>query len=77
MTFTVTRIKPEALKPPVQGEKRSWLQCHCGRYYYMDYIPYGLSNPVLTSPCGHDVRRMARVGDKEGMTGFYRWNARV
>lgn len=39
---------------PHQGYERSWVACKtCGNIAYYDYIPYGLGNPVLTLPCGH------------------------
>ena len=34
--------------------KRQWVRCReCGRPGYYDYVPYSLSNPVMTLPCGH------------------------
>jgi hypothetical protein len=40
------------------GLRRKYLQCtRCGRTYYYDYIPYGLSNPILFLHCGHSTGR--------------------
>lgn len=41
--------------PLQQGYKRKWYKCSsCGTLQCKDYIPYSLSNPVLTARCGHD-----------------------
>jgi len=46
-----------AYPPPFPGWSRQWLRCRkCGRLQYLDYLPHSLSNPILTSVCGHDVR---------------------
>lgn len=38
------------------GYVRCYEQCvKCGRVYYRDYVPFSLSNPILTLPCGHGV----------------------
>lgn len=43
--------------PPRSGYSRSFVKCSkCGNKSYYDYIPYSLSNPVITTPCGHDFR---------------------
>jgi hypothetical protein len=41
--------------PPIsEGYARRWLQCRtCGRVQYYDYVPYSLSNPIMTTACGH------------------------
>lgn len=40
--------------PPIPGYERSWVACNtCDNIAYYDYIPYGLGNPILTLPCGH------------------------
>ena len=37
-----------------KGYARQWLRCRtCGNVAYYDYIPYSLSNPIMTTPCGH------------------------
>lgn len=41
--------------PILQGYKRQWYKCSsCGTLQCKDYIPYSLSNPVLTTRCRHD-----------------------
>lgn len=48
------------IPPLAPGYKRDWYQCKvCGFQMYMDYVPYSMSNPVVTSPCGHDFREHA------------------
>lgn len=41
--------------PPVRaGYNRQWLRCReCGWVGYYDYLPYSLSNPIMTTGCGH------------------------
>lgn len=41
--------------PPIsKGYVRQWVRCkRCGRVAYRDYVPFSLSNPILTMPCGH------------------------
>ena len=42
-------------KIPV-GYKRQWVKCRqCGNVAYYDYVPFSLSNPITTAPCGHGV----------------------
>ena len=45
--------------PPVpKGMKRQWVRCKdkkCKRVFYYDYVPYGISNPIMTMPCGHGI----------------------
>lgn len=37
-----------------KGYQRQWLRCRtCGNVAYYDYLPYSLSNPIMTTPCGH------------------------
>lgn len=46
----MSKIPPK----PISGYKRQWLKCKaCGRVQYYDYVPYSLSNPVMTTVCGH------------------------
>lgn len=42
------------ITPPRQGYKRAWVQCkECAKVMYYDYVPYALSNPIMTTSCGH------------------------
>ena len=52
--------KPAKAKPPPvrRGMKRRFMRCRvkgCGRVYFYDFIPYSLSRPAITTPCGHSV----------------------
>lgn len=39
-----------------KGYQRQWTKCRtCGHVAYYDYVPYSLSNPIRTSPCGHGI----------------------
>lgn len=44
--------------PPVRsGYERQWYRCQrCQHTAYRDFIPYSLSNPILTTPCGHNFK---------------------
>lgn len=43
----------EAPKPPA-GYNRQHLKCRtCGRIMWYDYVPYSLSNPIMTTICDH------------------------
>ena len=46
-----------AMPPKVaKGRERQWLKCRtCGCVSYYDYQPFSLSNPVMTTRCGHGV----------------------
>jgi hypothetical protein len=56
-------IRPRQPKPrirlpaaPWPGYKRQWVQCRqCGRVAFYDFVPYSLSNPLMTLPCGHGL----------------------
>jgi hypothetical protein len=40
----------------LKGYVRQWVRCNeCGHAAYYDYIPYSLSNPIMTMPCGHGL----------------------
>lgn len=55
-TFGNPLRKPRVRLPKanVTGEKRQWVKCRtCGTVAYYDYIPYGLSNPIMVLGCGH------------------------
>ncbi len=43
--------------PPIsKGNKRAFVKCRdCGKPAYYDYLPYSLSNPIMTMPCGHGL----------------------
>lgn len=43
--------------PPIMtGYRRQWVRCKtCARVAYYDYVPYSLSNPIMTMPCGHGL----------------------
>lgn len=43
--------------PPVrQGMKRSYVACKkCGQPTFYDYVPFSLSTPMTTLPCGHGI----------------------
>lgn len=46
----------DKLPPVAKGYQRGWYQCReCGNVAYKDFIPYSLSNPVWTLPCGHGL----------------------
>lgn len=48
------RFKTVKLPPVPSGMERQWVRCReCKRRAYYDYIPYSLSNPIMTLPCGH------------------------
>jgi hypothetical protein len=52
MTLRVIALKGEA--PLAPGYARSYDQCKtCERIYYRDFVPFSLSSPVITLPCGH------------------------
>ena len=39
-----------------KGYERTWVRCkRCRRVAFYDYIPYSLSNTIMSMPCGHDV----------------------
>ena len=42
--------------PVRDGMKRQWTRCkECGNVAYYDFVPYSLSNPIRTLPCGHGL----------------------
>lgn len=44
------------------GYRRQWVRCkECHKASFYDYIPYSLSNPIMTLPCGHGLGQ--RFGD--------------
>lgn len=54
MTLRIKSLK--FLPAPLPGYKRTFEQCRtCDRVYFRDYVPYSLSNPILTLPCGHGL----------------------
>lgn len=43
--------------PVKNGYNRAFSKCNkCGNRVYYDYVPYSLSNPIITTPCGHDFK---------------------
>ena len=77
MTFRgqlqVTALKGESLIS--RGYTRVYEQCKtCERIYTRDYVPFSLSNPILTLPCGHGsgVRHYERVR----CVGSRTWNGK-
>jgi hypothetical protein len=43
-----------SIKPVMKGYERQWVKCRkCGRVAHYDYVPYSLSNPIMTMPCSH------------------------
>ncbi|MFP3726972.1 hypothetical protein U8V72_17490 [Priestia filamentosa] len=47
------------------GYERQWYRCNCGAVMYDDYIPYSLSNPILITKCGHDIKNMKPIDESE------------
>jgi hypothetical protein len=49
----------KAKVPPIRrGMKRRFMRCRakgCGRVYFYDFIPYGMSRPIIITPCGHSL----------------------
>src|SRR5690606_11035478 len=42
------------IKPVSNGCERQWVKCNeCGRVAHYEYVPFSLSQAVLTLPCGH------------------------
>jgi hypothetical protein len=38
----------------LRGYERQFVMCkRCGKKAYYDYVPYSLSNPIMTTPCHH------------------------
>lgn len=57
----MSQLSKKDLPPLEAGYSRSWYLCHCGAEMYSDYVPYSLSNPIVTTPCGHDFRQMKEI----------------
>jgi hypothetical protein len=51
------KYEPSYTEPPIdKGLKRAYVKCKvCGKPYFYDYIPYGLSSPIIVSDCGHSI----------------------
>jgi len=50
----VRRLHRASRPMPAGNVNRLWLQCpKCGRLQHREYVPYSLSNPILTTACGH------------------------
>jgi hypothetical protein len=40
--------------PLSKGRERAFVKCRkCKTQSYYDFVPYSLSNPIMTTPCGH------------------------
>jgi hypothetical protein len=49
-----TSVEP-SLPTLFKGYSRQWLRCRtCQRVQFYDYLPFSLSNSVVTLACGHD-----------------------
>ena len=64
------------LGPLAPGYKRAFKCCNkCGCVATYDYVPYSLSSPILTMPCGHtkDGSRMDTrdIGEREAFEYFH------
>lgn len=61
------------IKAPVRGYKRQYVRCkECKNVAYYDYIPFSLSNPVMTQPCGHGLtlrpnEKWDYISEEEGL----------
>lgn len=65
-------MSDNAIQPILRGYKRQWLRCRrCKRVQFYDYKPFSLSNPIMTTACGHGAaeRDMGcdRISDEEAM----------
>lgn len=71
----ITKIKGSPLPPIPKSEVRQWVVCkECGRPAFYDYLPYSLSNPVMTLPCCHSFHHSAkRVSDEEALTAIHKF----
>ncbi len=49
------KAKQAEAVPAIKDEhKRQWVRCRtCGCVAHYDYVPYSLSAPIMTMPCGH------------------------
>lgn len=49
------QVEPKVL-PLRSGYKRQWVKCRtCSQVAHYDYVPYSLSSPIMTMPCGHGI----------------------
>lgn len=46
-----------------EGYQRQWYRCNCGAEQYIDFVPYSLSNPIIETTCGHDLKRMVPIDE--------------
>ena len=58
--MTAAKPKPARVRLPAirKGYVRKFVRCKtkgCGRVFYYDYVPYSLSNPIMTMPCAHGI----------------------
>jgi hypothetical protein len=57
LTKTVKGELRQWKEPPIEsGLKRAYTVCGtCGKPYYYDYVPFGLSSNIITLSCGHGM----------------------
>lgn len=48
-------LEYEHRNPVMEGKKREWYLCKCGKAMHLDYVPYSTSNPFLYTNCGHKM----------------------
>lgn len=57
MTDIGFKRKVNQLYKKSDGYEREFVKCKkCGERAYYDFVPYSLSNPIQTTPCGHDIK---------------------
>jgi hypothetical protein len=40
----------------LSGMKRRYVRCReCRAAYYYDFVPFGLSSPIMATRCGHSI----------------------
>jgi hypothetical protein len=60
-----------------KGYERFFRRCTVHkRTFYYHAVPYSLSNPVMSVPCGCDIRSLKTVSEKEGRRQIERERAR-
>lgn len=75
MTIAITRLGKHRLKKPLKGCKRQWVCCkHCSWVGYYDYVPYSLSNPIMTLGCSHLWEHSAkRIKAEQVPDAYHQW----
>ena len=52
MPTNAAKTRTVKIPPIPKGEARKWYKClKCGCAAYRNYVPYGLSNPILILEC--------------------------